>query len=450
MSFPKYPAYQQTGIEWLGSVPAHWKVIPLRTAARLESGHTPSRNHAEYWVDCTVPWFSLADVWQIRELGRTVITETAEKISELGIQNSAARRLPAGTVMLSRTASVGFAAIMGVEMATTQDFANWVCGPRLLPQYLLNVFRAMSGEFKRLMMGSTHNTIYMPDIAAFRIGLPPVAEQRAIADFLDRETAKIDALVAEQERLIDLLKEKRQAVISHAVTKGLNPDAPMKDSGIEWLGQVPAHWEVRRLKSLLSDIKTGPFGSALTKDMYTTEGYRVYGQEQVIPSDFSVGDYFIRPDLFADLQQYAVEPGDVLVSCVGTFGKVAVVPVGTQPGIINPRLIRLRCGPLVSSSYLALVLRSQVTFEQFSAVSRGGTMDTINAGTLSAISVALPPTAEQETILRYVVHFSEHSDALGAEAQRAIEVLQERRAALISAAVTGQIDVRPDSLRTAA
>lgn len=209
---------KDSGIEWLGEIPAHWESMPIRFAAKLESGHTPSRNHPEYWEDCIVPWFSLADVWQIREQGRSIIYETKEKISELGIKNSAARRLPAGTVMLSRTASVGFAAIMGVEMATTQDFANWVCGTRLNPKFLLNVFWAMSGEFQRLMMGSTHSTIYMPDIQSFRFALPSLPEQSAIIEFLDRETAQIDALTTEAQRAIDLLQERRTALISAAVT----------------------------------------------------------------------------------------------------------------------------------------------------------------------------------------------------------------------------------------
>jgi len=146
----------------------------------LESGHTPSRQHPEYWENGTVPWFSLADVWQIRQYGADVVTETKEMVSDLGLAHSSARLLPAGTVMLSRTASVGFSAIMGVPMATTQDFANWICGPQIKPRYLLHVLRAMQREFERLMMGSTHQTIYMPDIQAFRVPLPPLVEQDAI------------------------------------------------------------------------------------------------------------------------------------------------------------------------------------------------------------------------------------------------------------------------------
>ncbi|CAN7154799.1 restriction endonuclease subunit S [Devosia sp. LjRoot3] len=207
-----------SGLEWLGDVPEHWVVTPIRMVARLESGHTPSRSRPEWWEDCTVPWFSLADIWQVRKEGRTVITETSEQVSEIGLANSSARVLPAGTVMLSRTASVGFAAIMGVDMATTQDFANWVCGPKLNNHFLLWTFRAMRPEFSRLMMGSTHNTIYMPDLAAFRMPLPPMNEQLEVVAFLQSATGKIDRLLDQATAATALLSERRAALISAAVT----------------------------------------------------------------------------------------------------------------------------------------------------------------------------------------------------------------------------------------
>ena len=195
---------------------------------------------------------------------------------------------------------------------------------------------------------------------------PPKEEQVHIGKTLDRETARIDALISKKTRFIELLREKRQALITHAVTKGLDPRVKMKDSRVEWLGEVPEHWEIKRLQFLCASIKAGPFGSALTKDMYVADGYRVYGQEQVIPGDFSIGDYYITPEYFSELVQYAVQPGDVLVSCVGTFGKIAVVPEGVEPGIINPRLIRIRVNQLVSPVYLTMLMRSSVVFEQFS------------------------------------------------------------------------------------
>lgn len=209
---------KESGVEWLGRVPHHWTVMPIRMAAKLESGHTPSRNHPEYWENCKVPWFTLADVWQIRHGEAEYVEETKELISELGLANSSARRLPKGTVLLSRTASVGFSAIMNVEMATTQDFANWVCGPKLLPEFLLFTFRAMSGEFERLMMGSTHSTIYMPDIRSLRFALPPLDEQERIVQHVRSTTSGFDSLIAEAQRAAVLLRERRSSLISAAVT----------------------------------------------------------------------------------------------------------------------------------------------------------------------------------------------------------------------------------------
>lgn len=209
---------KSSGVEWLGEVPAHWEVSPVRLVARLESGHTPSRSRPEYWQDCTVPWFSLSDIWQVRKEGRMYISETKEQVSEIGLANSAARKLPAGTVMLSRTASVGFPAIMKREMATTQDFANWVCGEQILPEYLYFCFRAMSQEFERLRYGSTHNTIYMPDIRKLRVGLPPIDEQVKIVDYILQSDAKLRELIQEAEGAIELLKLRRSSLISEAVT----------------------------------------------------------------------------------------------------------------------------------------------------------------------------------------------------------------------------------------
>ena len=209
---------QDSGVEWLGKIPAHWEVTRTKFAAMLRSGHTPSRQNPEYWKDCTIPWFGLADVWQIRDGQVEYVNVTSEKISEIGMANSAARLLPKGTVILSRTASVGFSAILGVDMATTQDFVNWVCGPSLQPEYLLYVFRAMGPEFRRLTMGSTHQTIYMPDAGRFSTPVPPVPEQDQIVAFIQKETTVSDALIAKIRQAIHHLKEFRTALISAAVT----------------------------------------------------------------------------------------------------------------------------------------------------------------------------------------------------------------------------------------
>ncbi len=208
---------KDSGVEWLGQVPEHWSVSKIRYVARLESGHTPSRNKPEYWNNCYIPWVSLSDVWQLRSGRQMYIYDTKEKISDLGIANSAARLLPKGTVILSRTASVGFVGIMAQDMATTQDFANWVCGNYISPEYLYFSLISMQLEFKRLMMGSTHKTIYMPDIQELLMVIPTKNEQVSIVEHLLKETNLLDSAVERAEKLMGLLSERRTALISAAV-----------------------------------------------------------------------------------------------------------------------------------------------------------------------------------------------------------------------------------------
>jgi type I restriction enzyme S subunit len=209
-------------VRWLGSVPQHWRVGNIRRFAEMKTGHTPSRSRPELWEECTIPWFTLADVWQLRDGRRTLLGDTKEKISRLGLENSAAELLPAGTVVLSRTASVGFSGIMPQPLATSQDFWNWICGPELLPDFLLLVFRAMRREFGALVSGSTHQTIYQPVAAGFTIPVPPLEEQVSIVDFVRRATARTDELTDKAIQVIRSLHERRAALITAAVTGQLD------------------------------------------------------------------------------------------------------------------------------------------------------------------------------------------------------------------------------------
>lgn len=209
-----------SGLSPFDDVPQHWRVTPIKNVARLESGHTPSRLHPEYWIEeeCTIPWFTLADVGVLRDGVVTHVADTVHKISALGMANSAARLLPKNTVFLSRTASVGFSGVMATDMAVSQDFAAWVCGDDLLPEYLLLCLRSMTGEFRRLMMGSTHQTIYMPDIERLRIPLPPKSEQAEIVRFCFEQKAKLEKLMAETATAIKLMEERGTALNFAAVT----------------------------------------------------------------------------------------------------------------------------------------------------------------------------------------------------------------------------------------
>ena len=445
MTIARYSDYAGSGVDWLGALPAHWTVKPIKAVSSLNDEVLSEATSP----DSEIEYVEISDV----AAGRGIIGSTALLFE--AAPSRARRRVTDGDIIVS-TVRTYLRAIASVErppdnMVVSTGFA--VIRPRTIHPPFLAYALEMDGFINQVIarsVGVSYPAINASELVCLPVPVPPRHEQAAIAAFLKRETRKIDALVATQRRLIDLLQEKRQAVISHAVTKGLDPDAPMKDSGVEWLGEVPAKWGIKRLKQLCRSIKAGPFGSALTKDMYCSDGFRVYGQEQVIPNDFSIGDYYIDEPTFQALRQYEVVEGDVLISCVGTFGKIARVPHGIEPGIINPRLLRLRPSATVTSEYLELALGSLIAFEQMSASSRGGTMDVINISTLGEIYIATPPITEQPAILAFVQAATRRFDDLRRQASAAMALLEERRAALISAAVTGQIDVRQRAIEPVA
>jgi type I restriction enzyme M protein len=210
---------KDSGLPWLPTIPAHWSVMKLTRIATLGSGHTPSRRIAEYWENATIPWVTTGDVAQMRDDRIEYLYETRDYISELGLDNSAAVLRPADTVVLCRTASAGYSAIMGTEMATSQDFVTWTCSKRLLPRFLLVCLRAMRDDLLgRLAMGSTHKTIYMPDIESLQVPLPPVPEQQLIVDAVEERARTMDELADKFGAQTSLLVERRQALFAAAVS----------------------------------------------------------------------------------------------------------------------------------------------------------------------------------------------------------------------------------------
>lgn len=440
MSFPRYPAYKDSGVEWLGAVPSHWHVTALKREFSVTLGKM-LQTDASSPEDVLGPYLRAANIqW-------SGVDASDIKSMWLSVRDVVQLRLLPGDLLISEGGDVGRSCLWQGELEECyfQNSVNRVRpingGSSRFLYYWMSTIKD-KGYVDVLCNKSTIAHFTAEKVAAVPVPIPPNSEQESISHFLDRETAKIDALVAEQEQLITLLEEKRQAVISHAVTKGLDPSVPIKDSGVEWLGEVPAHWEVIPLKRLVVESVAGPYGASLTKDMYSSEGFRVYGQQQVIADDFSIGDYFISEEKYEEMRRYTVYPDDVLVSVMGTIGKVAVVTSDTAPGIINPRLVRYRCGSRVQPRFLQRVLMSQKHQEHLLFEAKGTTMDGLNMQTLGRVPVPIPPLIEQAEILDSVVRKIGELDPLLAEAEAAVSLLKERRSALISAAVTGQIDVR--------
>jgi type I restriction enzyme S subunit len=283
-------------------------------------------------------------------------------------------------------------------------------------------------------------------IGSLPVVVPPLDEQRAVVLFLDRETARIDALIEKKRRQIELLHEKRAALISHAVTKGLDPNAPMKDSGIEWLGAVPAHWRVLELRRVASDLQTGPFGSQLHASDYVDAGIPIVNpaniQDGVIIPDSRTS---VDDDTFARLRRYALEEGDIIFGRRGEMGRCALVRESEQGFLCGTGSIRVRLrASSVHPGFLAFFLRHPGVHDHLLLESVGSTMDNLNTTIIGRIPIALPPFQEQLDIEKQIHQDQDQVDRLVVKIGVSIDRLREYRTALISAAVTGKIDVRKE------
>lgn len=446
MSFPRYPEYKSSGVEWLGEVPKHWEIQPFK--------HQVERNDGGVWGDDPD---GISDTIVLRSTEQTVdghwkLDDPApRKLSGSEINGSL---LAENDLLLTKSSGsslhIGKTTLVTAEIAAMRCcYSNFMQRIRVKPTFLPKLaWYVMNNDLARLQFDLLSNSSTgLANLNATMVGqivvpVPPIPEQAQIAAFLDRETAKIDALVAEQRRLMELLKEKRQAVISHAVTRGLNPDAPMKASGIEWLGDVPEHWDVQPIKRIVSiPITDGPHETP----NFIDEGVPFVSAEAV--SSGSINFSKVRACISDEdnarySMKYSPKLHDIyMVKSGATTGITAIVEDRTDFNIWSP-LAAIRCNEGSVPHFVLNFMRSKHFQEAVTLNWSFGTQQNIGMGVIENLACTVPPLSEQHEIAQKLKSESSKFDTLTTQAQRAIDLLQERRTALISAAVTGQIDVR--------
>ncbi|WP_446891487.1 hypothetical protein [Aeromonas veronii] len=306
--------------------------------------------------------------------------------------------------------------------------------------------QSTKAQIDNAQTGAAREGMNFEQIASLLLSLPPETECEKISDFLDYETARIDRLIAQQQRLIELLKEKRQAEISHAVTKGLNPNAPMKDSGVEWLGQVPEHWIVRRLKHHIISMDQG-WSPQCEARLAEEDEFGVMKVGCVNGGVFRFSEHKALPAELEPKTEYRLKKGQLLVSRANTrelVGSAAVVDADYDQLLLCDKLYRIKLSSDASPEFVALLLgtsayRGQI---ELSASGASDSMQNIGQSTIKELPIAVPPMDEANDILKYVAARLCTFDCLNNQLQQQNLLLQERRTALISAAVTGKIDLR--------
>lgn len=447
MSFPAYAHYKDSGVEWLGEVPAHWETKRIKHLVQsFEQGWSPQCEG--YPVESSEEW----GVLKVGCVNGGAFRRDENKALPADIEPIPALGISAGDLLISRANT---RELVGSAAVAEQDYSNLllcdklyrvrlkpkVCDPRFLGLYLGT--EAARGQIELAATGASSSMVNIGQstILEMQLSLPAHEEQLQIAAFLQRETTKLDALITEQRTLIDLLKEKRQAVISHAVTKGLDPRVPMKDSGVEWLGEVPAHWVRTPLKFTVD---------AIIDTEHKTVEFHDDGEYMVArTSNIKFGKLQTEDAKYTDEAGYiewtrrgVPEPGDIILTREAPAGEACIVP-GSPAICLGQRTVLLKINKSkLDSRYGLWSIYGGLASEFISDLAQGSTVSHFNMSDIGNIPILLPTLQEQGDIAGFIDDRVSRLDALTAEAQTTIALLQERRSALISAAVTGKIDVR--------
>lgn len=450
--YSTYPSTRDSGLPWLGQIPAHWEVKRLKHVTNVMFSSVDKHiieGERSVFLCNYVDVYKNEHITSDFEFMRA--SASAAEIRKFTLNKD--------DVMITKDSESWND--IAIPAYVPIDLENVLCGYHLAllrPKPAVDgifLFRALQArpinyQFEVEATGITRYGIDQYAIGSTFFLLPPLPEQRAIAAFLDRQTAKIDTLISKKRHLLNLLAEQRSAIICQAVTKGLNPAVSMKDSGVAWLGEVPSHWEVMALKySVVNQpdaIKTGPFGSQLLSSEMLEGAIKVYNQRSVIDRNFAAGENYITKEKYQELSSFTTYPGDVLLTTRGTIGRCAILPKDAELGILHPCLMRIQPHPKkLLAEYLSLLIQDSFLLQtQLFLLSNATTIDVIYSDTMKKMIIPIPPTSEQKAIIDYLQQEVGKIDALLAKVETAIERLREYRSALISSAVTGKICIKAE------
>ena len=426
-----YLAYKPSGIDWFGDVPEHWELRRLKEAATVIAGQSPPSEIVSAYLD-DFPFLQGNAEFGSMYPNARLACETPPKCAK------------AGDILLSVRAPVG-----ALNVADRiYGIGRGLCAVRVRPDldglFAYFALGHANQELLRLSTGSTYDAVTVGIVGGLGLPLPPLAEQAAIVWYLIYVDRRLRRYVEAKRKLIALLEEERQAVIHQAVTRGLDPNVPLKPSGVEWLGDIPAHWEVRTLGKLAVSFRTGPFGSTLHQSDYVEGGTPVINpihmRNGTIVEDSSCS---VSDDFAERLSKYWLEQHDLVFARRGELGRCSLVRNRETGWLCGTGSIRVRIDfRSLEPEFLIRALQVRWVGEFLSLSSVGATMDNLNTGILKGVPVLVPPIQEQRCLLEFIAQKNGELDTAIARSQRQIELVEEYRTRLIADVVTGKLDVR--------
>lgn len=446
--YQKYAEYKDSGIDCLGEIPNHWAISKLRYLFNFSKGLSITKENLQ---DEGIPCVNYGEVHSKYGFEVNPKKHPLKYVSENYLKTSENALLNIGDFIFADTSedlkgSGNFTHLVGDE----QIFAGYhtvIARPHNANSSRFYAYLFDSKEFRSQIQlavkGVKVFSITQAMLRSTDAWLPSTDEQVKIANFLDHETAKIDTLIAKQEKLIELLKEKRQAVISHAVTKGLNPDVTMKDSGVEWLGEVPEHWEIPKLLHITTRIGDGLHSTPLYQE---GTGYYFINGNNLVDGKIFIGETAKEvPESEFIKHQVSLDKTTVLLSINGTIGKVA--QFNDEPVILGKSASYINCCRELLPNFLMNYLTSSQAKNYYDLEVTGTTIYNLSLNSIRNMKVPLPPIDEQKNIILFIAEQYSKYDRLIQSSEKQNQLLKERRTALISSAVTGKIDVRHHASR---
>lgn len=441
MKYLAYPNYTESSASWIEAIPSHWVIAQLKRKFRITNGSTPQASEPLYW-DGEITWITPAD-FKLAESG--YVGKSTRTITVEGLNSCGTSIVPKNSVILTTRAPIGGVAQAGRDLCTNQGCKSLVVdADDVHERFVFYVLSISSDQLNALGLGTTFMELSTDVLGYYGFALPPLKEQKHIAVFLDWKTAQIDALIAKKQTLIEKLKEKRLAVITQAVTKGLDPAEEMSQSGVPFLGEIPSNWIVKRLRYCAETVTSGSRGWAQYFSELGSLFLRITNLDRESISLLLDDTQRVDPPEGAEGERTLTRAGDLLISITADLGSVAVVPENLEPAYVSQHLslVRLEGGD-VEAQWIAYSIMSLVGEYQLSMAAYGGTKIQLSLSDIKNITFCYPPSLqEQRDILKRLGKEIERTDNLIQLSTEAINRLIEYRTALITAATTGKIDVR--------
>jgi type I restriction enzyme S subunit len=432
--YKSYHEYKSTDLPWVPEIPAGWHVRKLTHAISYQVGFTPESGNAEYYGDDYL-WANISD------LGPKVLANTSKGITEEAIVKYKKRPAKKGSLLYSFKLSVGQVSFAGQDMFTNEAIASFGGSEHvdLSYFYFLAPIAIIQNASENIYGAKILN---QEAIGAAKILVPPMEEQRKIAEFLDYKTAQVDALIAKKQSLLNKLAEQRTALISQAVTKGLDPSVATKDSGAAWLGKIPAHWSTSRVK-FVAKVGNGSTPSRDNPDYWFDGDFPWLNSSVVNREVVDSADRFVTGVALKECHLPIIEPPAVLVGITGQGKTRGMSSKLTFRATINQHLVYVKpYGDSINVDYLHHIFERAYAYLRNESDAGGSTKGAITCSQIENLAIPLPPLAEQEQIVRFVDGDYSRISRLQKKVKAALQRLQEYRAALITNAVTGKIDVR--------